>query len=71
MSRRGNCWDNAPIERLFEWVPTIGYVNLAYASQKISHYLMGYYNWQRPHQHNDGVSLAKAKAQLNFPSKNC
>ena len=30
MSRRGNCWDNAPMERLFrslktEWLPTTGY----------------------------------------------
>ncbi len=30
MSRRGNCWDNAPMERLFrslktEWIPTNGY----------------------------------------------
>ena len=29
MSRRGNCWDNSPIERFFrslktEWVPEIG-----------------------------------------------
>ena len=31
MSRRGNCYDNAPMERLFrslktEWVPTVGYM---------------------------------------------
>ncbi len=30
MSRRGNCWDNAPMERVFrslntEWIPTTGY----------------------------------------------
>lgn len=30
MSRRGNCWDNAPMEGFFrsvktEWVPTSGY----------------------------------------------
>jgi transposase InsO family protein len=29
MSRRGNCWDNAPIERVFrslktEWIPSMG-----------------------------------------------
>ena len=34
MSRRGNCWDNAPMERLFrslksEWVPPLGYRSLA------------------------------------------
>lgn len=33
MSRRGNCWDNAPMERFFrslkvEWVPTFGYQNI-------------------------------------------
>lgn len=32
MSRRGNCWDNAPMERLFrslktEWGPSLGYRN--------------------------------------------
>ena len=32
MSRKGNCWDNAPMERFFrslktEWIPTIGYKN--------------------------------------------
>ncbi|HIE5701959.1 TPA: IS3 family transposase, partial [Pseudomonas aeruginosa] len=31
MSRRGNCWDNAPMERVFrslksEWIPTTGYL---------------------------------------------
>jgi len=31
MSRRGNCWDNSPMERLFrslksEWVPPTGYL---------------------------------------------
>ena len=31
MSRRGNCWDNAPMERVFrslktEWIPTTGYM---------------------------------------------
>lgn len=29
MSRRGNCWDNSPMERLFrslksKWIPAIG-----------------------------------------------
>ncbi|OEE62242.1 transposase [Enterovibrio norvegicus FF-454] len=34
MSRRGNCWDNAPMERLFrslksEWIPATGYASFA------------------------------------------
>ena len=38
MSRRGNCWDNAPMERLFrslktEWVPTVGYRPLHWLSR--------------------------------------
>lgn len=33
MSRKGNCWDNAPMERVFrslktEWIPTEGYQTL-------------------------------------------
>lgn len=75
MSRRGNCWDNAPMERLFrslktEWVPAMGYMTKAEASRDISHYLMGYYNWERPHQHNGGVPPAKAENQTNLLSGN-
>ena len=34
LSRRGNCWDNAPTERFFrslktEWIPEIGYPDVA------------------------------------------
>jgi len=54
MSRRGNCWDNAPMERVFrslktEWIPTIGYESLEQAKLDIGRYLMGYYNFRRPH----------------------
>jgi len=43
MSRRGNCCDNLPMERLFrslktEWVPTLGYVDTAAAKQDIDQY---------------------------------
>ena len=66
MSRRGNCWDNAPMERLFrslksEWLPRLGYRGLSEAMRDVSHYLMNYYNWQRPHQFNDGCPPAKAE----------
>jgi len=38
MSRRGNCWDNSPMERFFrslktEWVPQIGYHSFNEAKQ--------------------------------------
>ncbi len=70
MSRRENCWDNAPMERLFrslksEWLPVTGYMNLREAKRDISYYLMDYYNWQRPHQHNDGTPPAKAEDRPN------
>jgi putative transposase len=66
MSRRGNCWDNAPMERLFrsvktEWVPGLGYDSESEAKRDLSFYLMDYYNWVRPHTFNEGVPPAKAE----------
>ncbi len=60
MSRRGNCWDNAPMERLFrslksEWIPVLGYPSICDARKNIGEYLMGYYNRQRPHSFDEGV----------------
>lgn len=73
MSRRGNCWDNAPTERLFrslksEWVPPLGYRSIEAARQDIQSYFMGYYNWRRPHAANNGVPPAKAENRLNLLS---
>ncbi|HBO0989046.1 TPA: IS3 family transposase [Pseudomonas aeruginosa] len=70
MSRRGNCWDNSPMERLFrslksEWVPSTGYLTAQEAQRDISHYLMHRYNWIRPHQFNDGLPPAVAAEKLN------
>lgn len=57
MSRRGNCWDNAPMERFFrslkhEWVPETGYGSFSEAKHAITDYIVGYYSQQRPHQYN-------------------
>ncbi|WP_141709977.1 IS3 family transposase [Vibrio tasmaniensis] len=76
MSRRGNCWDNAPMERLFrslktEWIPATGYLTQAQAKKDISHYLMSYYNRQRPHQANDGLSPVNAENRLKSVSGIC
>ncbi len=75
MSRRGNCWDNSPMERLFrslktEWIPSVGYASFNEAHKDIGYYLTDYYNWQRPHQFNDGLSPAKAEEKLNSLSGN-
>ena len=60
LSRRGNCWDNAPTERFFrslktEWVPEIGYPCFAAAKQSVTDYMIGYYSALRPHKHNGGL----------------
>lgn len=73
MSRRGNCWDNAPMERVFrslksEWIPTTGYMTQNEARRDISFYLMNYYNLRRPHQFNNGVPPAQAENQPNLLS---
>ncbi|WP_268270872.1 IS3 family transposase [Pseudomonas aeruginosa] len=64
MSRRGNCWDNSPMERLFrslksEWVPSTGYLTAQEAQRDISHYLMHRYKF------NDGLPPAVAEEKLN------
>ena len=66
MSRRGNCCYNSPIERVFrslksEWMPPIGYQSANKAKRDVGYYLMNYYNWERPHQFNDGLPPAKAE----------
>jgi len=66
MSRRGNCWDNAPMERFFrslktEWMPKYGYEGFAEAEYSITNYIAGYYSQLRPHQHNNGKTPNEAE----------
>ena len=54
MSRRGNCWDNAPVESFFaslkrEWVPAQSYPTRAEAQSDIFEYLEIWYNRRRLH----------------------
>lgn len=74
MSRRGNCWDNAPMERFFrslksEWMPEIGYRSFMEAERMIAQYIGGYYSQYRPHQHNGGLPPNKAEESYWFFSK--
>ena len=74
MSRRGNCWDNSPMERFFrslktEWVPTTGYNDFQDAKRSIIDYIVGYYSQVRPHQHNDGVSPNASERRFWFEYK--
>lgn len=68
MSRRGNCWDNSPMERFFrslktEWIPKTGYLSFEEAKQRIMDYVLGYYSRFRPHAHNDGLQPVMAEQQ--------
>ncbi|WP_156684050.1 IS3 family transposase, partial [Vibrio sp. UCD-FRSSP16_30] len=61
LSRRGNCWDNSPMERFFrslktEWMPACGYRNLTEAWNSIIGYIIRYYSQIRPHQYNGGLT---------------
>ncbi|MGL4891619.1 MAG: IS3 family transposase, partial [Aeromonas veronii] len=48
-----------------EWLPATGYMSIREAKRDISYYLMDYYNWRRPHCHNDGIPPAKAEERPN------
>lgn len=66
MSRKGNCWDNAPMERFFrsfktEWMPKNGYDCYSSGEQDIAQY-MRYYNHERGHSVNNYLSPAQAEA---------
>ena len=68
MSRRGNCWDNAPMERFFrslksEWMPQTGYSSIHEAKANIINYITGYYSQVRPHRHNQGLAPNVAEAK--------
>jgi len=75
MSRRGNCWDNSPMERFFrslktEWVPQIGYHSFDEAKRSVWDYIIGYYSQIRPHRHNDGLAPNIAERQFWKNSNN-
>lgn len=66
LSRRGNCWDNAPMERFFrsfktEWMPREGYLSLDEGARDVAQYMTGYYNRYRPHRHNNQLSPMTAE----------
>ncbi len=68
MSRRGCCYDNSPMERVFrslksEWVPPEGYQDMHEAIRDITQYLGGYYNYIRPHSFNGGISPVEYEKQ--------
>ena len=74
MSRRGNCWDNAPTERFFrslktENMPKKGYSSIVIAESSVRDYIYRYYNSVRPHSHNLGLS-PNSKEKFFWKSSN-
>jgi putative transposase len=54
MRRRGNCWDNAVVERFFrslksEWIGEREYKNHEEAKNDVREFVEKYYNYQRLH----------------------
>lgn len=69
MSRRGNCWDNAPVERFFrslktEWIGKTVYASRAEAEHDINRYIAGFYNTQRLHSAADNKPPAVRQAEI-------
>lgn len=74
LSRRGNCWDNSPVERFFrsfktEWMPKSGYVSFNEGVQAITRHIGQYYNRYRSHRNNSGLSPIMAEAKFGLTSK--
>jgi len=72
MSRKGNCWDNAPRERLFrslktEWIPRQGYGSLQETIHDVGEYLMGYSNRERVHSYNEYVTPERQEHRWQPP----
>jgi putative transposase len=68
MSRRGNCWDNAPMERCFrsyksEWMPRTYYESYKEAEEDITQYIK-YYNGTRLHSYNDYSAPIQAERKV-------
>lgn len=65
MSRRGNCWDNAPMERVFrsfktQWMPKYGYRNYHQAESDVYSFIK-HYNHHRGHSYNGYIAPAVAE----------
>ncbi len=61
MARKGNCWDNAPAERVFATIKTElihrrPWPTKEVARHAISEYIAGVYNCSRRHSFTGGLS---------------
>ncbi|USZ14734.1 integrase core domain-containing protein [Moraxella sp. FZFQ2102] len=75
MSRKGNCWDNAPTERFFrsfktEWMPKHGYENIQEAKVDVANYILGYDSQLRPHSFNNYLSPVEKERRFFNKTRN-
>lgn len=75
MSRKGECWDNAPMERFFgslksEWVPEGGYDSEPEAMAYLQRYVLRYNN-VRLHSYNDYRSPVAMEKLASSNLKRC
>ena len=71
MSRKGNCWDNAVIERFFlnlkmERVWQKDYANHAEATNDVADYIVGFYNSVRLHSKLGNMSPNAFERESTF-----
>ena len=72
MSRKGNCWDNAPMESFWgklkqEWLNDKHFRTRAEAKAAIFWYIEVFYRRNRPHEANDYMTPEEyTKAVVNF-----
>ena len=75
MSRKGNCWDNAPVERFFsslkrEWTGNRLYRSRQEAIADVREYVAVYYNAHRLHSTLGYTTPIDYEKNLNFVSEN-
>ncbi len=66
MSRAGNPYDNAPMERFYntmksELIYQYSFQNEADLSEAINDYVFDWYNYRRPHSYNNGLTPFEAR----------
>lgn len=74
MSRRGNCWDNAPVESFFSTLKIEGiddhiFADLEHAQHTVWQYIEAWYNTRRPHSSNEYLSPCEQES-LFLPLNN-
>ena len=69
MSRKGNCWDNSPMESFFktlkvEWVNRLRYATRAQARLDLIDWIEGFYNANRLHSAINYLSPTSFEKEL-------